>query len=42
MVTTDAYITYNTANGDNSWLPTMISKVPDYTKADLFDYYTGC
>ena len=42
MVTTDSYSSYSMANADNTWLPNMIAKIPEYTKADLFDYQTGC
>ena len=40
-VTTDAYPAYRTAN-PTVWLNSMIAKIPEYSTADLIDYYTGC
>jgi hypothetical protein len=41
FITTDAYAAYSLAN-PTAWVDSMIAKVPEYTKSDLTDYYTGC
>lgn len=41
FVTTDAYAAYNTAN-PSAWVDTMVAQIPEYTRADLFEYKAGC
>lgn len=40
MVTTNAYASW--AAAQETWVDTMIAKIPEYARADLVDYKTGC
>ncbi len=41
FVTTDAYTAYNAAT-PGAWVDSMIAKIPEYTRGDLFEYKAGC
>ena len=42
MITTDDLQTYLSSNAESTWVPSVLSKVPDYTRDDLFDYHSAC
>lgn len=42
MIITNNLATYFSSTAEQTWLPTVLSKIPDFSKSDLYDYHSGC